>query len=263
MCISCELHDKWPPLIEFFIWMMLQALNIGNHYGVWAVIKSHVIDITPRTVVNITVVRNVTVGNNMTTTPTTMSSNGISTSPYCMMKEVAERNYTDMLMEKINISCPGLSREEQWSSLIDFRLMLLVFCGIGTVLFLVHVCLLIPNVIQSFRVKDPAMLSETGNAYFRNVLKIHCTFLVLETVLFDIPAGCLTMELLSLIWEGPLDDVTNMKVSKILLALSLIGLAFIAMYKGNVKHFICVFRTMCRRCHENFPQGNCPDSRNS
>lgn len=219
MCISCELHDKWPPLIEFCIWILLQGLDIGNHYGVWAVIQSHVIDITPSTFKNITLPRNIT-SNRTIATSTTFA---------------AIKNHTEMFTQLRNISVliHDRSPQDQWSSLIDFRLILLIFCGIGTLLFVVHACLLIPNVIQSFRVKDPALLSETGNSYFRSVLKIHCSFLVLETILFDIPAGCLTMELLSLIWEGPLDETTNMEVSKTILTLSLIGLAFIALYKGK------------------------------
>ena len=57
--------------------------------------------------------------------------------------------------------------------------------------------------------------------------------LVMETIVFDIPAGCLTMEILSLIWEGPLPQDVNLRPSKIILALSLTGLAFIALYKGK------------------------------
>lgn len=217
MCISCELHDKWPPLIEFMIWTLLQGMNIGNHYGVWAIVKSHVMDVTRfnETATNFTTTmlpRLITGMPGTTNIPVIDGSNEIS---------FPVQNDTRMTLE------------EQWSTLIDFRLMLLVFNGIGTALFLVHACLLMPNVIQSFRVKDPALLPETGNAYFRSVLKIHCTFLILETILFDIPAGCLTMELLSLIWEGPLSEATNMEVSKIILALSLTGLAFIALYKGQ------------------------------
>ena len=46
MCLSCELHDKWPPFIEFLIWFTLQGINVGNHFAVYIVLQSHVIDLT-------------------------------------------------------------------------------------------------------------------------------------------------------------------------------------------------------------------------
>ena len=46
MCLSCELHDKWPPFIEFLIWFILMGINVGNHFAVYIVLQSHVIDLT-------------------------------------------------------------------------------------------------------------------------------------------------------------------------------------------------------------------------
>ena len=212
MCISGEIHDKYPPLIEFIIWVILQVTCIGNHFGVWALIPPYVIDITSPTYMNVTRLRNVSLWND-TSACDMMSGN--TSYKNCTMPEIKENS------------------EAQWKNLELFRHMLLIFCIVATFIFLVHAVLLIPNIIQSFRVKEPALLKETGNAYFQNVLKIHCIFLILETIVFDIPAGCLSMELLSQIWEGPLTQEQNMRVSKMILTLSLVGLAFIALYKGK------------------------------
>ena len=195
MCISCEMDDKWPPFIEFMIWFLLHGLSVGNHFGVWAVIKVMVLDLDYK---NNTILFNTTSDGNL-------SLNFLT----------------------LNISSPY-----PWKRLDDFRTGLLACCFIGASLFLVHIAVLLPNIIQSFRVPDPLSLKITGGAYFQNLLKFHVVLLILETLLFDIPAGCITMEIVSIIWEGPLPEESNMKASKVIFTLSLVGLAFIALYKG-------------------------------
>jgi len=212
MCISGEIHDKWPPLIEFFIWILFQVMCIGSHYGIWALIPEEVINITPPLYINKTVL-----------------GNSSSTNDSNLIKDITSLNFTMVNLTKKIIFQTG---PEQWEDLFPFRRLLLIFCIVGTVIFIIHVSLLIPNIVQGFKVKEPAMLKETGNAYFRNILKIHCMLLITETLVFDIPAGCISMEILSQIWEGPLSDADNMRISKIILTLSMIGLAFISLYKG-------------------------------
>lgn len=98
------------------------------------------------------------------------------------------------------------------------------------------------------------MLKDTGNAYFRNRLKMHALMLVMETIVFDIPAGCLTMEILSLLWEGPKHQGVAISQDDILLAtgivlsLSLPGLAFIAIYKGMMPLFLWIGNPFCFPC---------------
>ncbi|XP_066925382.1 uncharacterized protein [Clytia hemisphaerica] len=227
MCISGEIHDKYPPLIEFIIWMILQIMCIGNHFGVWALIPPYVIDITSPTYMNVTRLTNVSLLND--TSACDMLS-GNTSFKNCTLSEIDKDN------------------EAQWKNIELFRHMLLIFCIVAIVIFLVHAVLLIPNIIQGFRVKEPALLKETGNAYFQNVLKIHCFFLILETIVFDIPAGCLSMELLSQIWEGPLTQEENMRVSKMILTLSLVGLAFIALYKGMMPLYVWLGNPFCFPC---------------
>ena len=235
MCISCEMHDKWPPFIEFTIWFLLQGMSVGNHFGVWIVSKTLVVDITKNLYGNATI-PNITMEN---TTTTTLSTNLLSTlSTLSTNLSTTVPNISTTLPTIMNITNETKlvllkTPTEQWVKLLDFRMLLLAFCGIGAALYLVHVTLLLPNIIQSFRVADPLSLKETGGGYFQNLLKIHCVMLILETIIFDIPAGCITMETLTLIWDGPIIEDEKMKASKTIIALSLIGLAFIALYKGK------------------------------
>lgn len=214
MCISGEIHDKWPPLIEFFIWVFLQAMCIGSHYGVWAIIPERVIGVTSPTYKNVTFDVNITIFNDTKRCMTTLD-NWTNETNCTGMEAVLDKN-------------PA----QQWEDLLLFRHMLLIFNIVATVVFVVHALLLIPNIVQGFRVKEPTLLKETGNGYFRNILTMHCVFLILETLTFDIPAGCLSMEILSQVWEGPLTQQENMRISKIILTLSLVGLAFVSLYKG-------------------------------
>ena len=63
---------------------------------------------------------------------------------------------------------------------------------------------------------------------------MHSIMLIFETLVYDIPIGCLVMEVLALVWEGPLTADDDLKSSEVIIGLSLSGLAFIAMYKGKV-----------------------------
>lgn len=254
MCLSCEIHDKWPPFIEFVVWFLLQGVSVGNHFAVWVVLRTEVVDITNATYRNATI-PNITTTASPTFAPVTLYTGDsgvtgagplIATTAQTISSTLAQfvnatvvhtLNITANMTANKTINGSRLelyqTAEEQWGSLLDFREILLVFCIVGATLYIVHVSLLVPNIVQSCRVADPIMLKETGNIYFRSSLKIHALMLVLETIIFDIPAGCLVMELLSLIWEGPLDEVANMNASQLILTLSLVGLAFIALYKGR------------------------------
>jgi len=263
MCLSCEIHDKWPPFIEFVVWFILQGISVGNHFGVWVVLQSHIIDITNstyrnRTIQNITTTRlpmTLPVNNtNLTLTSSLAPLTTTTNMPQTM--NTTQSSWTGMFTNATTrLPVTNLSKyvidqtpEEQWATLLDFREILLVFCIIGATIYVLHAVMLIPNIIQSCRVNDPVSLKDTGNAYFRNRLKVHALMLVLETIVFDIPAGCLTMEILSLIWEGPLSQDVNLRPSKIILALSLTGLAFIALYKGMMPLYLWIGNPFCFPC---------------
>jgi len=270
MCLSCEIHDKWPPFIEFVVWFILQGISVGNHFGVWVVLQSHIVDITNstyrnRTYPNITTTRlpttlplNTTALDfNLTSTPASPSlltevvtTANMSLESFENITATGFPNFTGTIIPITNLSKYVIDQtpEEQWATLLDFREILLVFCIIGATIYVLHAVMLIPNIIQSCRVNDPLSLKDTGNAYFRNRLKVHALMLVLETIVFDIPAGCLTMEILSLIWEGPLSQDVNLRPSKIILALSLTGLAFIALYKGMMPLYLWIGNPFCFPC---------------
>ena len=233
MCIECEMHDKWPPFIEFMVWLILMAINIGGYFGVWLVVKSKVVDVTGTSFCNAT--RVPIAASNLSASATTPLPplTCINNTYYDMLRQ-ANRTIQSKFLE---------SPDDQWSDLLKFRSFLLIFNGLGASLFVLHIVALLPNIIQSCRVPDPAALKEGGNVYFSNLLKIHCILLILESILFDIPASCFTMELLAQIWDGPTHTITDaqkMDASKFILGLALVGLAFIALYKGKLSLF-CVF----------------------
>ena len=266
MCISCEIHDKWPPFIEFIVWFLLQGISVGNHFGVWVVLQSHIIDITNSTYRNASIL-NISSTFMPTTllplTTTQISSTQVGTTITIVKNESFVKGNASFVNgsakfvnETSNKTLLILyqTAEQQWESLLDFRKILLVFCIIGAALYILHMLVLLPNIIQSCRVPDPISLKDTGNVYFRSRLKMHALMLIMETIVFDIPVGCLTMELLSLIWEGPLTEVENMNASQMILALSLVGLAFIALYKGKFYFYLMIYQILsicvcnCRYC---------------
>ena len=227
MCIECEMHDKWPPFIEFMVWFILMAINIGGYFGVWLVVKSKVVDVTGTSFCNATRVP--------------MAASNISASVTTPLPPLTciNNTYYDILRQANRTIQPKFleSPDDQWSDLLKFRSFLLIFNGLGAGLFVLHIAALLPNIIQSCRVPDPVALKEGGNIYFSNLLKIHCVLLILESILFDIPASCFTMELLAQIWDGPTQTITDaqkMDASKFILGLALVGLAFIALYKGKL-----------------------------
>jgi len=231
------MEEKWPPFIEFMIWFVLMGVNVGNHFGVWLVSKSHIVDVTESSFCNATYFNN----SYLQADNSTLFRNEIQCVNLTYVFDVNET------IEKIFLATP----EEQWKDLLDFRIFSLSASCIGALLFFIHIGVLLPNIIQSCRVPDPLVLKESDSKYFSNLLKMHCVLLILETILFDIPVGCVTMELLTCIWAGPtetISDPTKMEASKMILALSLIGLAFIALYKGMMPLFLWIGNPFCFPC---------------
>ena len=80
----------------------------------------------------------------------------------------------------------------------------LVFAGIGTGLYIAHICTLLPNLCRHCR--DPGFEHELNSPdtprYYRNIVHTHTVFMCLETFIHDIPASCLAVEL-SVHYFGP------------------------------------------------------------
>lgn len=215
MCLSGEVSDKWPPFIELIIFIIFGGLNVGAHYGVYIVSKTKVIDITGDELRNVSH-PNSSVFNNF--------SYGF-----------------------VNHTVPP---EEQWHDLIEFRKLFSYVWYIGALLFCVQVLWLLPNVVKHLKSGDPALLKEPdAHCYYRSVFPVYVMFLILGSVIFDIPIACLTMELLSFIWKG--DGITldeKLAVTKTMVTLSLIGLTFVALYKGMMPLFLWVGNPFCFPC---------------
>ena len=226
MCLSGEVSDNWPPLIEFIVFLIFGGLDIGAHYGVYLISKTEIFDITRHAVYNVSRPNNTLSTLNYTLTTLNNTINAT----------LSGSNRT--IMNNTNIS-PFMnitrSPEELWADLIEFRKLYFYAWIIGAVIFGIQVCWLLPNVVKHIMSADPAVLKD-GSApwYYRNVFTVHVLFLLLGTFLFDIPISCLTMEMLSLVWKGEaLTAQEKLSASETMFTLSLVGLAFIAFYKGS------------------------------
>ena len=73
----------------------------------------------------------------------------------------------------------------------------LIFAVIGTSLYFAHMCILLPNLCKHCR--DPEFEHELDSPhtsrYYRNIVHTHTVFMLLETLIHDIPASCLAVEL--------------------------------------------------------------------
>lgn len=230
MCLSGEISDNWPPLIEFLVFVIFSGLDVGAHYRVYTISQTGIIDITKDGVYNVSrpnttlsTALNSTLSTTLATVSTTINSTFFATN--------GTMNQTN-LSPFMNIT---KSPEELWAELIEFRKLYFLVWMIGAVLFLVQVAWLLPNVIKHIISPDPAVLKEeTAPWYYRHVFPVHVLFLLLGTFLFDIPISCLTMEMLSQIWKGEaLTIQEKMSASETMFTLSLVGLSLISMYKGK------------------------------
>ena len=199
MCLSEEITNNWPPFIELIVFIIFGGLDVGAHYGVYLLSKSKVIDITGNAVVNVS-------------HPNSSILNDFS---YGFVNKT-------------------LSPEEQWHDLIEFRKIYSSVWYIGAILFCLQVLWLLPNAIKHLMSDDPDLLKEpSAPCYFRSVFIVHVILLVLGTLVFDIPIGCLTMEMLSFIWKGDgISTDEKLAVSQTMVTLSLVGLSLVALYKG-------------------------------
>ena len=207
MCISpiCE-DEKWSVLIEFVIFFMFMGMDIGNHSGIFFMLRKQVVE----------------------------CANIISKSKDLVFCAGGG-----------NGTASALKPAQEHLSML--HLILLSFIGVGGLLFIVHLGFLLPNLIKSFTEKDMASYRESAHPYFRSVLKGHCLLLILETLLFDIPTGSTIMDIIAQLWKYPdnfncwecatslagIPPDKSMDVSKMYLTLSLVGMAFIALYKGE------------------------------
>ena len=235
MCLSFEVEEKWTVLFEFLIFFTFQGLDVGTHAGIFVMINekvrscgsllSHVTKILCYKDINGTVYYSNSTHQNLTRA--LCDTNAL----YCS--------------GGANGTAPALRPSQEHLNTV--HLVFLSFVCLGGLFFIVHVGLLLPNLIKYFVEKDMDVYRENGHAYFRNVLKIHVLMLILETLFFDIPSGSIVMEFIAQLWKygnfncwecattlasAPAD--MSLDESKKMLALTCVGMAFIALYKGRL-----------------------------
>lgn len=84
--------------------------------------------------------------------------------------------------------------------ILEYSMMLVM--GIGAAIYIVHIIILIPNLCKNYR--DPDIANEVEGKvaprYYQNIIMTHCIFMVLESIIHDIPASCLAMEISVHFW---------------------------------------------------------------
>ena len=233
MCLSFEIEDKWTVFIEFMIFFIFQGLDVGAHAGVFVMIHEKVTSCA-------------NLVSHVTKIPCFKDANGT----------IYEFNNTMASLSRAfcpsnTLYCSGgangtaTSLDSSQKHLDIVHMVFLAFLSLGALLYVAHLGLLLPNLIKAFMVKDMEVYRENGPSYYRNVLKIHVVFLILETILFDIPCGGIVMEFIAQLWKygnfncwecatslAAVPSEMSLDESKKLLVLTCVGMAFIALYKG-------------------------------
>ena len=229
MCFSLEIHHKWPPLIQFLLWFILMSILVFCQFSVWSVAKNHIKDKVHSTLHKKIQNDNVAKPLNYSTTNLDIFSNATS-------KVTPSQSGKQKYLEDE----ASIEHDHQWADFMRTRTCLLVFCCFGLLLFLIHIVVLFPWVVKHFLMTETEVIlaKAKDRKYFGNIPKIHSLLLLLETVVFDIPVGLLTIELITCIWRNGvtasmLAEKEAIVVTKIVFKLSLTPLSLIAVYKGK------------------------------
>ena len=152
---------------------------------------------------------------------------------------------------KIHCTQPGnftfSNLADHITTLVTLQWIFLIFAVIGGGLYIAHLCTLIPNLCKHCR--DPEfendVLSPDTPKYYRNIIAIHTTFMILESFIHDIPVSCLAMEL-SVHYFGPAEIncwecaanassipvELSLKRGSLWIGLKVSAVALISIYKG-------------------------------
>ncbi|XP_068724355.1 uncharacterized protein [Montipora capricornis] len=140
----------------------------------------------------------------------------------------------------------------------------LIFAMIGTSLYIAHLCVLLPNLCKHCR--DPAFEHELDGPYtpryYRNIVRTHAFFMILETFIHDIPASCLAVEL-SLhyfvpaqinCWECVVSATSipaevSLQRSSLWIGLKISAVALITIYKGILPLYFWIGNPFCWSCY--------------
>lgn len=140
----------------------------------------------------------------------------------------------------------------------------LIFAVIGTSLYFAHMCILLPNLCKHCR--DPEFEQELDSPhtsrYYRNIVHTHTVFMLLETLIHDIPASCLAVEL-SLhyfvpaqinCWEcalsaGLIPAELSLQRGSLWIGLKISAVGLISIYKGVLPLYFWIGNPFCWSCY--------------
>lgn len=142
-----------------------------------------------------------------------------------------------------NVSTSALKENIKDIEILQYAMMLVM--GIGGAIYITHIIILLPNLCKHFH--DPEIAAEVeakqAPRYYQNIIITHCIFMCLETLLHDIPATCLVMEIAVHFWgvncwecntiDMPKPEEQSMRISSMWIALNVTCVALLSIYKGN------------------------------
>lgn len=145
-----------------------------------------------------------------------------------------------------NITTAALKENIKDIEILQYAMMLVM--GIGGVIFIVHIIILLPNLCKHYH--DPEIEAEVeakqAPRYYRNIIMTHCIFMCLETLIHDIPATCLAMEVAVHFWgvncwecnniDMPIPVEQSISNSSMWIALMVTCVGLLAVYKGMLCH---------------------------
>eukprot|EP00794_Sanderia_malayensis_P016832 gene16832-18530_t len=251
MCLSWEVEDKWNVFTEFMIFFTLLCLDIGSHAGIFIMVHQKVESCAKLV-------------SHTSKIPCYKNANG--TISY--VNNTLDKNWVLTVCDSNFLYCAGggngtatALRDDQKHLALIHYIFLAILC-LGGLFFVVHVALLLPNLFMSFKEKDMDVFRETAPPIYKHVLKFHVLFLILETIFFDIPSGGIVMEFIAQLWKAPnnfncwecatslaaVPAESSLSQSKVFLALTCVGIAFIALYKGMLPLYLWIGNPFCFPC---------------
>ena len=140
-----------------------------------------------------------------------------------------------------NFSLGDLDRNVKPMEIFEWCVMLLA--GLGGAIFIAHLCALIPNLCQYCANRDFEQEIEDDQRYYQSIICIHSVFMLVESIVHDIPSVILAVELCVMLfnpsncWECALapSGVKDLALdrSTMWLALKITTVAFASIYKGE------------------------------
>ena len=141
--------------------------------------------------------------------------------------------------------------DENVRSLVIMEWCIMLIAGIGGAIYVTHLCTLLPNLCQYCKNPDFEHEISDDQKYYQNIISIHSVFMIIESILHDIPITCIAVELCvhyftpANCWECALspDGVRDLAVNRaaLWLGLKISTVAFVSIYRGKTE---CLVRNV-------------------